>query len=629
MVKKVQFEDKIALDSLDNIDQVNKFTDQDANEIKNTINENADLLDQAITNIEENKNYIGQLKEYTDKRIEEISITGVDLSNYYNKQEVDENVNPLIISLTNHENSLSSIQQDQLGQDQKISILENEDTTIKQSIIDLESKVDQNQNQNENYFQELSNSFNQSQNQQDQKISILENEDTTIKQSVTDLSNIVDNVISDLRDFRPFKYIGEFTPGQTYQLNELVSLNNNLYLSNENNNTDTPPTDKWVLLNEEIRIDLSNYYNKQEVDQKVNPLMAKIENHQNQLDQFQQEQTIQNQNIDNLTSSMNQAESQITNHDQQIADLNQNLQTKQDQIQDLNQYAKLNQNQTFTRPNRFNEAISIWKSDNAVKLVQDNNASFYTVEKADGTRRFIAGISSSGSNRGLVWSKEQITISCDQGDLVLESKQANVSANNKRLINIANPTNNQDAATKQYVDSKVLTAGNGISISNNTITNTLYGKTLKIVEKHTEIYKQTFSLNTGKPQRRKLFTWSPKTGTSNAQGYLFYVRLEGRNNNAVSSSIQFRQTHLNDVDYYNVIKMPINDGTNNYKDNGYVTTADFIPFLISDSDVWILDSNADIFGGTLKFIIYETVSYTHLTLPTIQHWCRSRWSPYH
>ena len=25
----------------------------------------------------------------------------------------------------------------------------------------------------------------------------------------------------------------------------------------------------------------------------------------------------------------------------------------------------------------------------------------------------------------------------------------------------------------------------------------------------------------------------------------------------------------------------------------------------------------------------ETVSYTHLTLPTIQHWCRSRWSPYH
>ena len=25
----------------------------------------------------------------------------------------------------------------------------------------------------------------------------------------------------------------------------------------------------------------------------------------------------------------------------------------------------------------------------------------------------------------------------------------------------------------------------------------------------------------------------------------------------------------------------------------------------------------------------ETVSYTHLTLPTTSGWCRSRWSPYH
>ena len=25
----------------------------------------------------------------------------------------------------------------------------------------------------------------------------------------------------------------------------------------------------------------------------------------------------------------------------------------------------------------------------------------------------------------------------------------------------------------------------------------------------------------------------------------------------------------------------------------------------------------------------EPVSYTHLTLPTIVEWCRSRWSPYH
>ena len=184
-----------------------------------------------------------------------------------------------------------------------------------------------------------------------------------------------------------------------------------------------------------------------------------------------------------------------------------------------------------------------------------------------------------------------------------------------RPLNIVEAQNNNQAVTKNYADQiktiannkqDRISAGNGISISNNTITNTLYGKTLKIVETHTEIYKQTFSLNTGKPQRQKLFTWSPKTGTSNAQGYLFYIRLESRKNNAVNSSIQFRQTHLNDVDYYNVIKMPINDGTgSSFRANGYVKIPDFIPFSISDDEVWILDSDADILGGQLTIRIYE------------------------
>ena len=184
-----------------------------------------------------------------------------------------------------------------------------------------------------------------------------------------------------------------------------------------------------------------------------------------------------------------------------------------------------------------------------------------------------------------------------------------------RPLNIVEAQNNNQAVTKNYADQiktiatnkqDRISAGNGISISNNTITNTLYGKTLKIVEKHIEIFKQTFTLNTGKPKRQKLFNWKPQSGSSNAQGYLFYIRLENRNNNAVNSSIQFRQTHLNDVDYYNVVKMPINDGVgSSFRANGYVKIPDFIPFSISDDEVWILDSDADIFGGTLKFIIYE------------------------
>ena len=36
-------------------------------------------------------------------------------------------------------------------------------------------------------------------------------------------------------------------------------------------------------------------------------------------------------------------------------------------------------------------------------------------------------------------------------------------------------------------------------------------------------------------------------------------------------------------------------------------------------------------GGqtAIYYIIQDTVSYTHLTLPTTLHECRSRWSPYH
>ena len=35
------------------------------------------------------------------------------------------------------------------------------------------------------------------------------------------------------------------------------------------------------------------------------------------------------------------------------------------------------------------------------------------------------------------------------------------------------------------------------------------------------------------------------------------------------------------------------------------------------------------FGGPVALAGYMPVSYTHLTLPTKEDECRSRWSPYH
>ena len=40
-------------------------------------------------------------------------------------------------------------------------------------------------------------------------------------------------------------------------------------------------------------------------------------------------------------------------------------------------------------------------------------------------------------------------------------------------------------------------------------------------------------------------------------------------------------------------------------------------------------SICEFYNGDWAYDDKEPVSYTHLTLPTIVEWCRSRWSPYH
>ena len=46
--------------------------------------------------------------------------------------------------------------------------------------------------------------------------------------------------------------------------------------------------------------------------------------------------------------------------------------------------------------------------------------------------------------------------------------------------------------------------------------------------------------------------------------------------------------------------------------------------FLQNEGYFILDQNYQVRDGEI-----DTVSYTHLTLPTIAAECRSRWSPYH
>ena len=57
-----------------------------------------------------------------------------------------------------------------------------------------------------------------------------------------------------------------------------------------------------------------------------------------------------------------------------------------------------------------------------------------------------------------------------------------------------------------------------------------------------------------------------------------------------------------------------------------------ISYIINDciAEVWgFKKARLIIWSGFAMNFFVVAVSYTHLTLPTIRHRCRSRWSPYH
>ena len=66
----------------------------------------------------------------------------------------------------------------------------------------------------------------------------------TLNQQVANNKNLLDQTIDGLRTLKPFEYVGEYQNGTSYKINQLVSYNNNLYLSKEDNNNTTPTSDK-------------------------------------------------------------------------------------------------------------------------------------------------------------------------------------------------------------------------------------------------------------------------------------------------------------------------------------------------------------------------------------------------
>lgn len=180
-------------------------------------------------------------------------------------------------------NEIQQIQQEQEEQNQAIENNTNEIATVKTDLGDLGNQVVDNRNEiarvdkvvntNSTNIVNLDNKVNTNTN----NINTNTTNITAVDSRLTNVSSLLNQTIDGLKTLKPFEYVGEYQQGTTYRINQAVSLNNDLYLSKEDNNTTTPPSNKWLLLNEDFAsIDLTQYYTKLQVDSLINNVDNKV-----------------------------------------------------------------------------------------------------------------------------------------------------------------------------------------------------------------------------------------------------------------------------------------------------------------------------------------------------------------
>lgn len=186
--------------------------------------------------------------------------------------------------------NIANINQEQITQNTNISNNANEINTLKAKDIEQNNRLTQLEQETEDNFNEIANIKTKDQ-QQDNSIQTNTTNIQTNTSNITALdsrllsvSGLLNQTIERLRTLKPFQYVGQYQAGTTYNINQVVSFNNNLYLSTEDNNTTQPPTDKWLLLNEDFAsIDLNDYYTKLEVEAIKNNLQQSITSNTNNI----------------------------------------------------------------------------------------------------------------------------------------------------------------------------------------------------------------------------------------------------------------------------------------------------------------------------------------------------------
>lgn len=309
--------------------------------------------------------------------------------------------------------NIASINQEQITQNTNISNNANEINTIKAKDIEQNNRLTQLEQETEDNFNEIANIKTKDQQQDNTiqsnttSINANTNSISTLNQQVANNKNLLDQTIDGLRALKPFQYVGEYQNGTSYNINQLVSYNNNLYLSKEDNNNTTPPSDKWLLINKDtISVDLSDYPTKLEVEAIKNNLQQSI--------------TSNTTNITNLATVQNR-------HDQLIQQNTTNITTNQTNITNLNnEVVKLAGNQTITGAKTFNNNVVISKNPTPLILKANNNDKTYMlIKSSDDTTNFSLGANSSNTS-----------LEVNRGDLTLKTLQTNKNVNFENVAKV-------------------------------------------------------------------------------------------------------------------------------------------------------------------------------------------------
>ena len=351
--------------------------------------------------------------------------------------------------------NIANINQEQITQNTNISNNENEINTLKAKDIEQNNRLTQLEQETEDNFNEIANIKTKDQQQDNSiqsnttNIQTNTNSINTLNQQVENNKNLLDQTIDGLRTLKPFEYVGEYQNGTSYKINQLVSYQNNLYLSKEDNNTTTPPSDKWLLLNEDFAsIDLNDYYTKLEVDSIKNTLQQSITSNTNNITNLTQEVNTNKNNITNLATVQNQ-------HDQLIQANKTNTTSNTTSITNLeNNYNRLNTEvvkiagqQNITGQKTFT------KGGEAIRINPGATGSAYIMGYNDTTKKWAMGCN--GSN--------DFTFEASAGNLILKAPKGFINASKVRISNLGEPTTLTDATTKQYVDNAIknITPGSG------------------------------------------------------------------------------------------------------------------------------------------------------------------------